>query len=83
MEHEKPVVAAINRSAIRAGYVFALCCDILVADEVAYLAMTEVDVGLAGGVDPRPSFFPGIRRASPDLISQRMERARALPIGMM
>jgi len=50
MECEKPVIAAINGAAIGAGCVFALCCDILIASEGAYLAMTEVDVGLAGGV---------------------------------
>jgi enoyl-CoA hydratase/carnithine racemase len=46
MECEKPVVAAINGAAIGAGCVLALCCDILVASEDAFLAMTEVDVGL-------------------------------------
>jgi len=50
MECEKPVIAAINGAAIGAGCVLALCCDILIAAEAAYLAMTEVDVGLAGGV---------------------------------
>jgi enoyl-CoA hydratase/carnithine racemase len=50
MECEKPVVAAINGAAIGAGCVLALCCDILVAAEGAFLSMTEVDVGLAGGV---------------------------------
>ncbi len=50
MECEKPVIAAINGAAIGAGCVLALCCDILIAAESAYLAMTEVDVGLAGGV---------------------------------
>jgi len=50
MECEKPVVAAVNGAAIGAGCVLALCCDILIAAEEAYFAMTEVDVGLAGGV---------------------------------
>src|SRR3954447_25969460 len=50
MECEKPVVAAINGAAIGAGCVLAICCDILVASENAFLSMTEVDVGLAGGV---------------------------------
>ena len=50
MECEKPVVAAINGPAIGAGCVLALCCDILLVSEEAFLAMTEVDVGLAGGV---------------------------------
>jgi enoyl-CoA hydratase len=37
--------------------VLALCCDILVASEAGYLAMTEVDVGLAGGVSHVRRFF--------------------------
>jgi enoyl-CoA hydratase len=57
MECEKPVIAAINGAAIGAGCVLALCCDILIASEGAYLAMTEVDVGLAGGVAHVRRFF--------------------------
>ena len=57
MECEKPVIAAINGPAIGAGCVLALCCDILIASEAAYLAMTEVDVGLAGGVSHVRRFF--------------------------
>ncbi len=50
MECEKPVIAAVNGAAIGAGCVLALSADILVASESAFLSMTEVDVGLAGGV---------------------------------
>jgi enoyl-CoA hydratase len=57
MECEKPVIAAINGAAIGAGCVLALCCDILVAADEAYLSMTEVDVGLAGGVSHVRRFF--------------------------
>ena len=57
MECEKPIIAAINGAAIGAGCVLALCCDILIAAENAYLAMTEVDVGLAGGVSHVRRFF--------------------------
>ncbi|MBX9824058.1 MAG: enoyl-CoA hydratase/isomerase family protein [Xanthobacteraceae bacterium] len=57
MECEKPVIAAINGAAIGAGCVLALCCDILIASESAYFAMTEVDVGLAGGVAHVRRFF--------------------------
>jgi enoyl-CoA hydratase len=57
MECEKPVIAAINGAAIGAGCVLALCCDILIVSEGAYLAMTEVDVGLAGGVAHVRRFF--------------------------
>ena len=57
MECEKPIIAAINGAAIGAGCVLALCCDILIASESAFLAMTEVDVGLAGGVSHVRRFF--------------------------
>lgn len=50
MECSKPVIAAVQGGAIGAGAVLALCCDILVVAEDAFLAMTEVDYGLAGGV---------------------------------
>ncbi len=53
----KPVIAAVNGAAIGAGCVLALCCDILIVAEEAFLAMTEVDVGLAGGVRHVRRFF--------------------------
>ncbi len=57
MECEKPVISAINGAAIGAGCVLALCGDILIASEAAFLSMTEVDVGLAGGVRHVRRFF--------------------------
>lgn len=57
MECGKPIVAAINGPAIGAGCVLALSCDILVTAEEAFLSMTEVDVGLAGGVRHVLRFF--------------------------
>lgn len=50
MECPKPVIAAVQGGAIGAGAVLALVCDILVVAEDAFLSMTEVDYGLAGGV---------------------------------
>lgn len=50
LECPKPVIAAVNGAAIGAGCVTALCCDILVVSEKGFLQMTEVNVGLAGGV---------------------------------
>jgi enoyl-CoA hydratase len=47
---DKPVIAAINGPAIGAGFALALSCDIMLAAEDAWVSMTEVDVGLAGGV---------------------------------
>lgn len=50
MECAKPIVAAVNGAAIGAGCALALCCDIVVVAEESFMSMTEVDVGLAGGV---------------------------------
>ena len=50
MECGKPVIAAVNGAAIGAGCVLALVCDIILVAEDAFMSMTEVEVGLAGGV---------------------------------
>ena len=50
IECPKPIIAAVNGAAIGAGCVTALCADIIVVSQKAFLQMTEVCVGLAGGV---------------------------------
>ena len=55
----KPVIAAINGPALGAGFALALACDIMLASENAYVAMPEVNVGLAGGARrPDGAFQP-------------------------
>jgi enoyl-CoA hydratase len=78
MECGKPVIAAVNGLAIGAGCVLALCADILVVAEDAWLSMTEVDVGLAGGVrhvlrhlgqsDARLMIYTARRMTGPELL---------------
>jgi enoyl-CoA hydratase len=78
MECGKPVIAAVNGLAIGAGAVLALCADIILVAEDAYLSMTEVDVGLAGGVkhvrrhfgesDARLMIYTARRITGPELL---------------
>jgi enoyl-CoA hydratase len=78
MECGKPVIAAVNGLAIGAGCVLALCADIILVAEDAYLSMTEVDVGLAGGVkhvrrhfgesDARLMIYTARRVTGPELL---------------
>jgi enoyl-CoA hydratase len=57
-ECAKPVVAALNGGALGAGCAMALACDILIASDNAYVAMPEIDVGLAGGARFLQRYFP-------------------------
>ena len=78
MECGKPVIAAVNGLGIGAGCVLAFCADIILVAEESYLAMTEVDVGLAGGVrhvlrhlgqsDARLMIYTARRMTGPDLV---------------
>lgn len=78
MECPKPVIAAVNGAAVGGGCVIALLCDILVVAEEAFLAMTEVDFGLAGGVryllrsfspsDARLMYYTAKRITGPELL---------------
>ncbi|NOW48062.1 enoyl-CoA hydratase/carnithine racemase [Novosphingobium sp. SG751A] len=85
LECPKPVIAAVNGAAIGAGCVLALVSDIVVVAETAFMAMTEVDFGLAGGVrhilrsfspsDARLMIYTARRIYGPDLY--RMNAASA------
>lgn len=82
MECGKPVIAAVNGAAIGAGCVLALVCDIILVAEDAFMSMTEVDVGLAGGVqhvlrhfgqsDARMFLMTARRLHGPDLVRMRV-----------
>ncbi len=81
----KPVVAAVNGAAIGAGCALALSCDIILVAEESYMSMTEVDVGLAGGVrhvlrhfgqsDARLMIYTARRIAGPDLLRMNVASA--------
>ncbi|MGH8867861.1 MAG: enoyl-CoA hydratase/isomerase family protein [Actinomycetes bacterium] len=44
-----PTVAAVHGFALGGGFEFALCCDLIVADETAVVGLPEVTVGLVPG----------------------------------
>ena len=85
MDCGKPVIAAVNGLAIGAGAVLALCADIILVAEDAYLSMTEVDVGLAGGVghvrrhfsesNARLMIYTARRMQGPDLLRMNVASA--------
>jgi len=57
----KPVIAAVNGFAMGGGFEIALACHLVVADEAAKFALSEVKVGLiagAGGLIRLPRSIP-------------------------
>lgn len=82
LECPKPIIAAVNGAAIGAGCVTALCCDIILVSEKGFLQMTEVKVGLAGGVahvrrhfsesDARMMIYTARRVYGPELAAMRV-----------
>ena len=57
----KPVIAAVNGFAMGGGFEIAMACHLVVADEAAKFALSEVKVGLiagAGGVIRLPRSIP-------------------------
>jgi enoyl-CoA hydratase len=45
-----PVIAAVDGAAIGAGAAIVACCDLVVASRRARLALTEINIGVLGGV---------------------------------
>ena len=93
LECPKPIIAAVNGAAIGAGCVTTLCCDILVFSEKGFLQMTEVSVGLAGGVshvrrhlgesDARMMLFTARRVYGPELLRMGVASACTAPEDMI
>ncbi|MEJ8810354.1 enoyl-CoA hydratase/isomerase family protein [Variovorax ureilyticus] len=81
-ECAKPVIAAINGTALGAGLGLAAACDILYASENVTVGMPEINVGLAGGASMlktlfgrstlRRMFFTGQRLTAQDLLRRNV-----------
>lgn len=96
-ECTKPVIAAVNGTALGAGMALMAACDILYASEEASFAMPEINVGLAGGAamlktllgrsTMRRMFFTGQRLSAHDLLRRNvledvLPADRLLPVTM-
>ncbi|MGW2572122.1 acetyl-CoA acetyltransferase [Streptomyces sp. NPDC001537] len=83
---DKPVIAAVNGFAMGGGCEIALACHLVVADESAQFALSEVKVGLvagAGGLVRLPRALP--RKVATEIIltGRRISAAEALGLGMV
>jgi acetyl-CoA C-acetyltransferase len=82
----KPVIAAVNGSAMGGGFEIALACDVIVAVEHATFALPEPRVGLAamsGGI-PRLIRAVGEKRAlGMVLTAGRVDAARGYEMGFV
>lgn len=81
-ECAKPVIAAVNGTALGAGLGLMAACDIMFASDDATFGMPEINVGLAGGASMlrtlfgrstlRRMFFTGQRLSAQDLLRRNV-----------
>jgi acetyl-CoA C-acetyltransferase len=82
----KPVIAAVNGFAMGGGCEIALACHLVVADETARFALSEVRVGLvagAGGLVRLPRTVPQKLATEMILTGRRLTAAEALAYGLV
>ena len=82
----KPVIAAVNGYAMGGGCEIALACHLVVADQTAQFALSEVKVGLiagAGGVIRLPRTVPPKVATEMILTGRRITAAEALGYGLV
>ena len=83
---DKPVIAAVHGWALGGGFELALACDVVVADDTAVFALSEVKLGLAalaGGLQRLPRQI-GLKAASGIALTGRhVAAAEALRLGLI
>jgi acetyl-CoA C-acetyltransferase len=85
-EMTKPVIAAVNGFAMGGGCEIALACHLVVADEAAKFALSEVKVGLAagaGGLVRLPRTVPAKVANEMILTGRRITAAEAHSYGLV
>lgn len=82
----KPVIAAVNGFAMGGGAEICLACDIVVADERAQFALSEVRVGVfagAGGLERLPRQIPQKVATELVLTGRKMSVQEAMNYGLV
>ena len=82
----KPVIAAVNGYAMGGGFEIALACDLIVADESAQFALSEVKVGLiagAGGLQRLTRQIPYKQAMEMILTGRRVPAAEGKALGFV
>ena len=81
-----PVVAAVRGYALGAGFEFAICCDLVIADPGTVFGFPEVEVGLAvtGGVTHLLPLMVGPAKANElVLMGSRLDAHDAAALGLV
>jgi len=81
-----PTIAAINGLALGGGLELALCCDLRVALESAFLALPETSLGIipgAGGTQRLPRIIGSARASQMILTARRLSAREALDWGLV
>lgn len=84
--HPKPIIAALNGTALAGGFEIMLACDLVVAAEHAELGIPEVKRGLvaaAGGVIKLPRRVPLAVALELGLTGGTITAGRALALGLV
>lgn len=82
----KPIIAAVNGFAMGGGTEMALACDVVIADENASFALSEVRVGLiaaAGGLVRLPRQIPRKVAMEHILTGRAIKAERAYQLGLV
>lgn len=83
---EKPVVAAVNGVAAGAGANIALCCDIIVASELASFIQAFSKIGLipdSGGTHTLPRLIGWQKASALMMLGEKVSAADAEKMGML
>jgi enoyl-CoA hydratase/carnithine racemase len=86
LEMWKPLIAAINGTALGGGLELALACDIRIAADNARLGTTEVNLGLIpgwGGTQRLPRVIPWCKAAELLLMGRPIDAEEAYRIGLV